>query len=166
MREYQFFASEPRDEMLMGICFPAALMLPTSILGAVMWYFIPDYHPLSNSLTGFGWVAILGVIIGFLIMSLVKRYCIRKYTVQVSGKTILIDSVCGRQYQGEVQSVTINQNNMKTVLEIHLNHQKLIFIARVKKNIFESSIFAGSTKEDIQAMTALYQALQEVSILK
>lgn len=166
MREYQFFASEPRDEMLMGICFPAALMLPTSILGAVMWYFIPDYHPLSKSLTGFGWVAILGVIIGFLIMSLVKRYCIRKYTVQVSGKTILIDSVGGRKYQGEVQSVTINQNKMKTVLEIYLGHQKLIFIARVKNNIFESSIFAGSTKEDIQEMATLYQALQEVSILK
>lgn len=166
MREYQFFASEPRDEMLMGICFPAALMLPTSILGAVMWYFIPDYHPLSKSLTGFGWVAILGVIIGFSIMSLVKRYCIRKYTVQVSGKTILIDSVGGRKYQGEVQSVTINQNKMKTVLEIYLGHQKLIFIARVKKNIFESSIFAGSTKEDIQEMDTLYQALQEVSILK
>lgn len=160
MREYQFYASEPRDEMLMGICFPAALMLPTSILGAVMWYFIPDYHPLSKSLTGFGWVAILGVIIGFSIMSLVKRYCIRKYTVQVSGKNILIEAVGGRKYQGEVQSVTINQNKMKTVLEIYLNHQKLIFIARVKKNIFESSIFAGSTKEDIQAMTALYQALQ------
>ena len=166
MREYQFFASEPQDEMLMGICFPAALMLPTSILGAVMWYFIPDYHPLSKSLTGFGWVAILGVIIGFSIMSLVKRYCIRKYTVQVSGKTILIEAVGGRKYQEEVRSATINQNNMKTVLEIHLDHQKLIFIARVKKNIFESSIFAGSTKEDIQAMTALYQALQEVSRLK
>ena len=166
MREYQFYASEPRDEMLMGICFPAALMLPTSILGAVMWYFIPDYHPLSKSLTGFGWVAILGVIIGFSIMSLVKRYCIRKYTVQVSGNTILIETVGGRKYQEEVRSATINQNNMKTVLEIHLDHQKLIFIARVKKNIFESSIFAGSTKEDIQAMTALYQALQEVSILK
>ena len=166
MREYQFYASEPRDEMLMGICFPAALMLPTSILGAVMWYFIPDYHPLSKSLTGFGWVAILGVIIGFLIMSLVKRYCIRKYTVQFSGKTILIEAVGGRKYQEEVRSATINQNNMKTVLEIYLNHQKLIFIARFKKNIFESSIFAGSTKEDIQAMTALYQALQEVSRLK
>ena len=166
MRIFQFFASEPRDEMLMGICFPAALMLPTSILGAVMWYFIPDYHPLSKSLTGFGWVAILGVIIGFSIMSLVKRYCIRKYTVQVSGKTILIEAVDGRKYQEEVRSATINQNNMKTVLEIYLNHQKLIFIARVKKNIFESSIFAGSTKEDIQAMTALYQVLQEVSILK
>ena len=162
MREYQFYASEPRDEMLMGICFPAALMLPTSILGAVMWYFIPDYHPLSKSLTGFGWVAILGVIIGFSIMSLVKRYCIRKYTVQVSEKTILIDSVGGRKYQGEVQSVTINQNKMKKILEIYLEHQKLIFIARVKKNKFESSIFAGSTKEDIQAMTTLYQALQEV----
>lgn len=166
MREYQFFASEPRDEMLMGICFPAALMLPTSILGAVMWYFIPDYHPLSKSLTGFGWVAILGVIIGFSIMSLVKRYCIRKYTVQFSGKTILIEAVGGKKYQEEVRSATINQNNMKTVLEIYLNHQKLIFIARVKKNIFESSIFAGSTKEDIQAMTALYQALQEVFRLK
>jgi len=166
MRIFQFFASEPRDEMLMGICFPAALMLPTSILGAVMWYFIPDYHPLSKSLTGFGWVAILGVIIGFLIMSLVKRYCIRKYIVQVSGKTILIEAVGGRKYQEEVRSATINQNNMKTVLEIYLNHQKLIFIARVKKNIFESSIFAGSIKEDIQAMTALYQALQEVSRLK
>ena len=166
MREYQFFASEPRDEMLMGICFPAALMLPTSILGAVMWYFIPDYHPLSKSLTGFGWVGILGVIIGFLIMSLVKQYCIRKYTVQVSEKTILIDAVGGRKYQGEVHSVTLNQNKMKTVLEIHLSHHKLIFIARDKKNIFESSIFAGSSKEDIQAMTALYQVLQEVSILK
>ena len=166
MREYQFYASEPHDEMLMGICFPAALMLPTSILGAVMWYFIPDYHPLSKSLTGFGWVAILGVIIGFSIMSLVKRYCIRKYTVQVSGKNILIEAVGGRKYQEEVRSATINQNKMKTVLEIYLNHQKLIFIARVKKNIFESSIFAGSTKEDIQAMTALYQVLQEVSILK
>ena len=166
MREYQFYASEPRDEMLMGICFPAALMLPTSILGAVMWYFVPDYHPLSKSLTGFGWVAILGVIIGFSIMSLVKRYCIRKYTVQVSGKNILIEAVGGRKYQEEVQSATINQNNMKTVLEIYLNHQKLIFIARVKKNVFESSIFAGSTKEDIQAMTSLYQALREVSILK
>ena len=166
MREYQFYASEPRDEMLMGICFPAALMLPTSILGAVMWYFIPDYHPLSKSLTGFGWVAILGVIIGFSIMSLVKRYCIRKYTVQVSGNTILIEAVGGRKYQEEVRSATINQNNMKTVLEIHLDHQKLIFIARVKKNIFESSIFAGSTKEDIQGMTALYQALQEVFRLK
>ena len=162
MREYQFYASEPRDEMLMGICFPAALMLPTSILGAVMWYFIPDYHPLSKSLTGFGWVAILGVIIGFLIMSLVKRYCIRKYTVQVSGKNILIEAVGGRKYQEEVQSATINQNKMKAVLEIYLGHQKLIFIARVKKNIFESSIFAGSTKEDIQAMAGLYKALQEV----
>ena len=162
MREYQFYASEPRDEMLMGICFPAALMLPTSILGAVMWYFIPDYHPLSKSLTGFGWVAILGVIIGFSIMSLVKRYCIRKYTVRVSEKTILIDAVGGRKYQGEVHSVTLNQNKMKTVLEINLDHQKLIFIARVKKNVFESSIFAGSTKEDIQTMTTLYQALQEV----
>ena len=162
MREYQFYASEPRDEILMGICFPAALMLPTSILGAVMWYFIPDYHPLSKSLTGFGWVAILGVIIGFSIMSLVKRYCIRKYTVQVSGKTILIDAGGGRKYQEEVQSVAINQNKMKTVLEIHLSHHKLIFIARDKKNIFESSIFAGSSKEDIQAMAGLYKALQEV----
>ena len=162
MREYQFFASEPRDEMLMGICFPAALMLPTSILGAVMWYFIPGYQPLSKSLTGFGWVAIVGVIIGFLIMSLVKRYCIRKYTVQVSGKTILIDAVDGRKNQEEVQSVAINQNKMKTVLEIHLSHHKLIFIARVKKNIFESSIFAGSTDEDIQEMASLYKALQEV----
>ena len=162
MRIFQFFASEPRDEMIMGICFPAALMLPTSILGAIMWYFIPDYHPLSKSLTGFGWVGILGVIIGFLIMSLVKQYCIRKYTVQVSEKTILIDAVGGRKYQGEVHSVTLNQNKMKTVLEINLDHHKLIFIARVKKNIFESSIFAGSTQEDIQAMTTLYQALQEV----
>ena len=162
MREYQFYAGEPHDEMIMGICFPAALMLPTSILGAVMWYFIPDYHPLSKSLTGFGWVAILGVIIGFSIMSLVKRYCIRKYTVRVSEKTILIDAVGGRKYQGEVHSVTLNQNKMKTVLEINLDHQKLIFIARVKKNVFESSIFAGSTKEDIQTMTTLYQALQEV----
>jgi hypothetical protein len=162
MREYQFYAGEPHDEMIMGICFPAALMLPTSILGAVMWYFIPDYHPLSKSLTGFGWVGILGVIIGFSIMSLVKRYCIRKYTVRVSEKTILIDAVGGRKYQGEVHSVTLNQNKMKTVLEINLDHQKLIFIARVKKNVFESSIFAGSTKEDIQTMTTLYQALQEV----
>lgn len=162
MREYQFFASEPRDEMIMGICFPAALMLPTSILGAVVWYFIPDYQPLSKSLTGFGWIAILGVIIGFSIMNLVKRYCIRKYTVQVSGKTILINTVGGRKYQEEVQSVTINQNKMKTVLEINLDHQKLIFIARVKKNVFESSIFAGSTKEDIQAMNDLYQVLKEV----
>ena len=162
MREYQFFASEPRDEMIMGICFPAALMLPTSILGAIMWYFIPDYQPLSKSLTGFGWIAILGVIIGFSIMNLVKRYCIRKYTVQVSGKTILIHTVGGRKYQEEVQSVTINQNKMKTVLEINLDHQKLIFIARVKKDVFESSIFAGSTKEDIQEMNALYQALKEV----
>ena len=162
MRIFQFFVSEPRDEMIMGICFPAALMLPTSILGAVMWYFIPDYHPLSKSLTGFGWVAILGVIISFLIMSLVKRYCIRKYTVQVSEKTILIDAVGGRKYQGEVHSVTLNQNKMKTVLEINLDHHKLIFIARVKKNVFESSIFAGSTQEDIQAMTTLYQALQDV----
>ena len=162
MREYQFYASEPYDEMIMGICFPAALMLPTSILGAVMWYFIPGYQPLSKSLAGFGWVAILGVIIGFSIMSLVKRYCIRKYTVRVSEKTILIDAVGGRKYQGEVHSVTLNQNKMKTVLEINLDHQKLIFIARVKKNVFESSIFAGSTKEDIQTMTTLYQALQEV----
>ena len=162
MREYQFFASEPRDEMIMGICFPAALMLPTSILGAIMWYFIPDYQPLSKSLTGFGWIAILGVIIGFSIMNLVKRYCIRKYTVQVSGKTILINTVGGRKYQEEVQSVTINQNKMKTVLEINLDHQKLIFIARVKKNVFERSIFAGSTKEDIQAMNDLYQVLKEV----
>ena len=162
MREYQFYASEPHDEMIMGICFPAALMLPTSILGAIMWYFIPDYHPLSKSLTGFGWVGILGVIIGFSIMGLVKRYCIRKYTVQVSEKTILIDAVGGRKYQGEVHSVTLNQNKMKTVLEINLDHHKLIFIARVKKNVFESSIFAGSTQEDIQAMTTLYQALQEV----
>ena len=162
MREYQFYAGEPHDEMIMGICFPAALMLPTSILGAVMWYFIPDYHPLSKSLTGFGWVGILGVIIGFSIMGLVKRYCIRKYTVQVSEKTILIDAVGGRKYQGEVHSVTLNQNKMKTVLEINLDHHKLIFIARVKKNVFESSIFAGSTKEDIQAMTTLYQALQDV----
>ena len=162
MREYQFYASEPHDEMIMGICFPAALMLPTSILGAVMWYFIPDYHPLSKSLTGFGWVAIVGVIIGFLIMSLVKRYCIRKYTIQVTGKTILIDTVGGRKYQGEVHSVTLNQNKMKTVLEINPDHHKLIFIERVKKNVFESSIFADSTKEDIQAMTTLYQALQEV----
>lgn len=162
MREYQFYASEPHDEMIMGICFPAALMLPTSILGAILWYFIPDYHPLSKSLTGFGWVAILGVIIGFSIMGLVKRYCIRKYTIQVTGKTILIDAVGGRKYQGEVHSVTLNQNKMKTVLEINLDHHKLIFIARVKKNVFESSIFAGSTKEDIQAMTTLYQALQEV----
>lgn len=162
MREYQFYASEPYDEMIMGICFPAALMLPTSILGAIMWYFIPDYHPLSKSLTGFGWVGILGVIIGFSIMGLVKRYCIRKYTVQVSEKTILIDAVGGRKYQGEVHSVTLNQNKMKTVLEINLDHHKLIFIARVKKNVFESSIFAGSTKEDIQAMTTLYQALQDV----
>lgn len=162
MREYQFFVSEPRDEMIMGICFPAALMLPTSILGAIMWYFIPDYHPLSKSLTGFGWVGILGVIIGFSIMGLVKRYCIRKYTVQVSEKTILIDAVGGRKYQGEVHSVTLNQNKMKTVLEINLDHHKLIFIARVKKNVFESSIFAGSTQEDIQAMTTLYQALQDV----
>ena len=162
MREYQFYASEPHDEMIMGICFPAALMLPTSILGAVMWYFIPNYHPLSKSLTGFGWVGILGVIIGFSIMGLVKRYCIRKYTVQVSEKTILIDAVGGRKYQGEVDSVTLNQNKMKTVLEINLDHQKLIFIARVKKNVFESSIFAGSTQEDIQAMTTLYQALQDV----
>ena len=162
MREYQFFASEPRDEMIMGICFPATLMLPTSILGAIMWYFIPDYPPLSKSLTGFGWIAILGVIIGFSIMNLVKRYCIRKYTVQVSGKTILINIVGGRKYQEEVQSVTINQNKMKTVLEINLDHQKLIFIARVKKNVFESSIFAGSTKEDIQAMNDLYQVLKEV----
>ena len=162
MREYQFYASEPHDEMIMGICFPAALMLPTSILGAVMWYFIPDYHPLSKSLTGFGWVGILGVIIGFSIMGLVKRYCIRKYTVQVSEKTILIDAVGGRKYQGEVHSVTLNQNKMKTVLEINLDHHKLIFIARVKKNVFESSIFAGSTQEDIQAMTTLYQALQDV----
>ena len=162
MREYQFYAGEPHDEMIMGICFPAALMLPTSILGAVMWYFIPDYHPLSKSLTGFGWVAILGVIIGFSIMSLVKRYCIRKYTVRVSEKTILIDAVGGRKYQGEVHSATLNQNKMKTVLEINLDHQKLIFIARVKKNVFESSIFAGSTEEDIQAMTTLYQSLQEV----
>ena len=37
MRIFQFFVSEPRDEMIMGICFPAALMLPTSILGAVMY---------------------------------------------------------------------------------------------------------------------------------
>ena len=162
MREYQFYASEPHDEMIMGICFPAALMLPTSILGAIMWYFIPDYHPLSKSLTGFGWVGILGVIIGFSIMGLVKRYCIRKYTIQVTGKTILIDAVGGRKYQGEVHSVTLNQNKMKTVLEINLDHHKLIFIARVKKNVFESSIFAGSTKEDIQAMTTLYQVLQEV----
>ena len=162
MKKYTFFASEPRDEMIMGICFPAALMLPTSILGAVMWYFIPDYHPLSKSLTGFGWVGILGVIIGFSIMGLVKRYCIRKYTVQVSEKTILIDAVGGRKYQGEVHSVTLNQNKMKTVLEINLDHHKLIFIARVKKNVFESSIFAGSTQEDIQAMTTLYQALQDV----
>ena len=162
MRIFQFFVSEPRDEMIMGICFPAALMLPTSILGAIMWYFIPDYHPLSKSLTGFGWVAIVGVIIGFSIMSLVKRYCIRKYTIQVSGKTILIDAVGGRKYQGEVHSVTLNQNKMKTVLEINLDHHKLIFIARVKKNVFESSIFAGSTQEDIQAMTTLYQALQDV----
>ena len=162
MREYQFYASEPHDEMIMGICFPAALMLPTSILGAILWYFIPDYHPLSKSLTGFGWVAILGVIIGFSIMGLVKRYCIRKYTIQVTGKTILIDAVGGRKYQGEVHSVTLNQNKMKTVLEINLDHHKLIFIARVKKNVFESSIFAGSTKEDIQAMTTLYQVLQEV----
>lgn len=162
MREYQFFVSEPRDEMIMGICFPAALMLPTSILGAIMWYFIPDYHPLSKSLTGFGWVGILGVIIGFSIMGLVKRYCIRKYTVQVSEKTILIDAVGGRKYQGEVHSVTLNQNKMKTVLEINLDHHKLIFIARVKKNVFESSIFAGSTQEDIQAMATLYQALQDV----
>ena len=162
MREYQFFASEPRDEMIMGICFPAVLMLPTSILGAIMWYFIPDYQPLSKSLTGFGWIAIFGVIIGFSIMNLVKRYCIRKYTVQVSGKTILINTVGGRKYQEEVQSVTIKQNKIKTVLEIDLDHQKLIFIARVKKNVFESSIFAGSTKEDIQAMNALYQALKEV----
>ena len=162
MREYQFFASEPRDEMIMGICFPAALMLPTSILGAIMWYFIPDYQPLSKSLTGFGWIAILGVIIGFSIMNLVKRYCIRKYTVQVSGKTILINTVGGRKYQEEVQSVTIKQNKIKTVLEIDLDHQKLIFIARVKKNVFESSIFAGSTKEDIQEMASLYKALQEV----
>ena len=166
MREYQFYASEPHDEMIMGICFPAALMLPTSILGAIMWYFIPDYHPLSKSLTGFGWVGILGVIIGFSIMGLVKRYCIRKYTVQVSGKTILIEAVGGKKYQEEVKSATINQNNMKTVLEIYLNHKKLIFIARVKKNIFESSIFAGSTQEDIQAMTTLSQALQEVFRLK
>lgn len=78
----------------------------------------------------------------------------------------MIEAVGGRKYQGKVRSATINQNNIKTVLEIYLNHQKLIFIARIKKNIFESSIFAGSTKEDIQAMTALYQALQEVSILK
>ena len=162
MREYQFFASEPRDEMIMGICFPAALMLPTSILGAVVWYFIPDYQPLSESLTGFGWIAILGVIIGFSIMNLVKRYCIRKYTVQVNGKTILINTVGGRKYQEEVQSVTIKQNKIKTVLEIDLDHQKLIFIARVKKNVFESSIFAGSTKEDIQAMNDLYQVLKEV----
>ena len=56
----------------------------------------------------------------------------------------------------------INQNKMKTVLEINLDHQKLIFIARVKKNVFESSIFAGSTKEDIQAMNDLYQVLKEV----
>ena len=74
----------------------------------------------------------------------------------------MIHTVGGRKYQEEVQSVTINQNKMKTVLEINLDHQKLIFIARVKKSVFESSIFAGSTKEDIQAMNALYQVLKEV----
>ena len=137
MKEYKFSASMPIDDLILGIGFPAVLMLPTLVLGLLAWCLIPGYQPLSKSMSGFGWVAVPGVVISFVLLEWLKKKTVHEYIVKVRGTSI------GFYRAGTLQ---------------------IIFIVRPKENYIRNSFLATGSLYDVEVMEELYHDLSQGTV--
>jgi len=77
---YSFVAYEKKDEMILGLGFSTALILPLLLFSTLAWYFIPVYRRLSKGMSGFGFgIAIPPVIVWLLLLHLIKRITTRQF---------------------------------------------------------------------------------------
>ncbi len=164
MKEYKFSASMPIDDLILGIGFPAVLMLPTLVLGLLAWCLIPGYQPLSKSMSGFGWVAVPGVVISFVLLEWLKKKTIHKYIVKVRGTSIGFYRAGTLQCQGKLNSITMQQSPLKTYLEMKINDTKIIFIVRPKENYIRNSFLATGSLYDVEVMEELYHDLSQGTV--
>ena len=164
MKEYKFSASMPIDDLILGIGFPAVLMLPTLVLGLLAWCLIPGYHPLSKSMSGFGWVAVPGVVISFVLLEWLKKKTVHEYIVKVRGTSIGFYRAGTLQCQGKLNSITMQQSPLKTCLEMKINDMKIIFIVRPKENYIRNSFLATGSLYDVEVMEELYHDLSQGTV--
>ena len=137
MEKYEFTATTSKSDIIIGIAFPALLMLPILGVNLALFYLGPDNFIKENPI----WLYLIFLICMagvFLLIKKVQEILIKKYTVELYNNSIRIwlenDKILSGIIRDCKLSIKMDGVNAKSVnLNIYTDSGNIKFRARAKE---------------------------------
>lgn len=137
MEKYEFTATTSNSDIIIGIVFPALLMLPILGVNLALFYLGPDNFIKENPI----WLYLIFLICmagAFLLTKKIQKSLIRQYTVELYGNSIRIWTGHDKILSGIIRDCKVNIKmdgvNAKSIsLNIYTDSGNIKFRARAKE---------------------------------
>ena len=137
MERYDFKATTSNSDIIIGIVFPAMLMLPILGVNLALFYLGPDNFIKENPMLLY-LILLMCLAGGFLLVKKIQKSLIRKYTVELYNNSIRIWLGNDRILSGIIRDCKLNIKmdgvNAKSInLNIYTDSGNIKFRARAKE---------------------------------
>ncbi len=169
MEKYEFTATTSKSDIIIGIAFPALLMLPILGVNLALFYLGPDNFIKENPI----WLYLIFLICMagvFLLIKKVQEILIKKYTVELYNNSIRIwlenDKILSGIIRDCKLSIKMDGVNAKSVnLNIYTDSGNIKFRARAKEfrkitGVMTRNLLGTSEMRDMDEIYSLAQKIR------
>lgn len=139
MGNFKFRAGVPKDDMIMGLLYPATFMVPILVILLVAEILFPKFnltHLATINIYAELAVLIPGFIIGGFFASKLKKKCGHDFEVYVYDKTITVYMDGKIVFDDQKRNISFKEQSNMIKLIIKGIDSKVVFIGRNNRNLF------------------------------
>ena len=169
MERYDFKATTSNSDIIIGITFPALLMLPILGVNLALFYLGPDNFIKENPMLLY-LILLMCLAGGFLLVKKIQKSLIRQYTVELYGNSIRIWLGNDRILSGIIRDCKLNIKmdgvNAKSInLNIYTDSGNIKFRARAKEyrkitGVMTRNLLGTSEMCDMDEIYSLVQKIR------
>lgn len=139
MKIYQFKSVTSKDEMIMGLAYPATFMIPALIILLILEFGYPKQSITHKAtLNTYVMASILGLAfaISTILMTYIKKKLEADFEVIIENKKVTVWSNKKICFIDELEEVGIKENKNILKVTIYGSEDKFVFVGRSKTNPF------------------------------
>lgn len=164
MKMYEFRAGTSKDDMIMGLGYPAAFMIPALLILLVLEAVFPHENITAMATLNIFVEAVIlfpSLIIGRLLAIRLKRKCGHDFKMQTENKKITLWMDDKKVFVDTLKKILIKENAEMLKLSIYGTEKNMVIIGRGERNPF-----GFCREEDLSELRKLAAYLQEISCEK
>ena len=161
MKTYTFKAGTSKDDMIMGLTYPATFMVPAGIILFFLELLFPNknitHMATLDILVELG-ILIPAFIIGGPLARRIKRKCGHQFKVSLENKIMTVKMDNKKIFEDVVEDIFVTEKRQMLKLQIYGPQTDTIFIGRPRNNPF-----GFSDEYDLSELKRLATDIQELT---